>query len=160
MPTTKSSLTCDLEETLLVALPRWSDRWLWGRVYFILYIEAARFWLIVAFFTSFCSRLRPRRFFFIYFSSPHLLPPNDCETPLPYVPPQSRAFSDVPPTADTDFWLVDVSPGLMAATYGHGPIPLSLNFRYFNSTTESTTRRPPTHSSPAACPHGLTLHRP
>jgi hypothetical protein len=74
---------CDLYKTLPVALPRWGDRWMGRRIlfYFVNWlrnntcsactlhlalipnhlssIEAARFLLIVAFFTMFCSRLRP-----------------------------------------------------------------------------------------------------
>jgi hypothetical protein len=82
--------------------------------------------------------------------------------PPPYVPPQLRTFSNVsPPTADTNFQLVVVSPGLMAATYGHGPFPLSHNFvDIINSTTKLATRHHPTHSTRATRPPQLTLRFP
>jgi hypothetical protein len=48
--------------------------------------------------------------------------------PTTHVPWQSSTFPDVPPTSATNFWLVVVSPYWMAATYGHGPIPLTLIF--------------------------------
>ncbi len=72
--------------------------------------------------------------------------------PTAYVLLQSHAISDVPFVGNTNFWLVVVFPNLMMATYGHGPIPLSLNFRRFNSMTKPTTRRPPTRSTTAALP--------
>ena len=97
-------------------------------------------------------------FYFFNFLSLPLPPPNNCLTPTPYILPQSHAVSNVPSAGDTDFWLVVVSSDLMTATYGHGPIPLSLNFRRFNSTTKPVTRRPPTRSTTAARPSRLFLY--
>ncbi len=82
------------------------------------------------------------------------------QTIAKHPPLQYRALSDVSPVGDTNFRLVVVSPGIMTATYGHDPIPLSLNFCRFNLTTEPTTRRPPTRSAIAACRTRITLHHP
>ena len=72
--------------------------------------------------------------------------------------PKRIAVSNVPFAGATELWLVVVSPYLMTVTYSHGPIPLSLNFRQFNSTTKPTTRRHPTHSTTAARPSRLPLY--
>jgi hypothetical protein len=96
-------------------------------------VKAAGFWMIVAFFMLFRSHLRQRRIFIFIFFVAICGRQTITKRPPPYVSPQLRAFSNVsPPTADTDFQLVVVSPGLMAATYGHGPFPLSHNFRRYN----------------------------
>ncbi len=74
--------------------------------------------------------------------------------PTPYILPQLHAISDVPSAGDTDFWLVVVSPDLMTATYGHGPIPLSLNFLsiYFDNQTDDTAFPHMFHHSHASVP--------
>ena len=94
------------------------------------------------FFRSFCSHFRPQRIFiFIFFR--RLI----CRRQMiAKRPPHTFRRSCVPaPTSllqpTLTFWLVVVSPGSMTATYGHGPIPLSLYFHRFNLTTEPTTWR-------------------
>jgi hypothetical protein len=86
------------------------------------------------FFVDFCfyhDVLQPFKavmYFNFYFFSPHLPPSSSCKTLPPICSSAIALLLHVPPTADTEFWLVVVSTGFIVATYGHGPISLYLNF--------------------------------
>jgi hypothetical protein len=64
-----------------------------------------------------------------------------------------------PPMADTEFWLVFVSPGLMAATYDHRPIPHSLIFVDLIRRPIRRHSVPPACSAPATRPPQNPIYR-
>ncbi len=80
---------------------------------FLSSVMPACFWLVVAFEISIGSHLRPRHFFFFF---AQFAAPNDCMASAPHVPPRSCALSNIPPTANANFWLVVVLSDQKMAT--------------------------------------------
>jgi hypothetical protein len=60
------------------------------------YIASEYFWLVVVWYPSSGSRLRPRQFDCL----------NNAKTSLTHIPPQLHLFLNIPPMTDTVFWLV------------------------------------------------------
>ena len=87
------------------------------------------------------------RYLIFYFLLPDLPPPNGCETPPHILYAAIARLLHVPPMTNTEFWLIVVSLGFMAATHGHGPKPLSkfssISFDDLAGDTASPLHVPP-----------------